>query len=76
MFCLLQVAGYAEIFQGMTPILGLTVTTVISTPQSDDVSIELFDNGVGKKYYHNCHIGFHLTEFMKTVKLIDDPQNF
>ena len=50
MFCLLQVAGYAEIFQGMTPILGLTVTTVISTPQSDDVSIELFDNGVGKKY--------------------------
>ena len=52
MFCLLQVAGYAEIFQGMTPILGLTVTTVISTPQSDDVSIELFDNGVGKQNSH------------------------
>ena len=49
MFCLLQVAGYAEIFQGMTPILGLTVSTVISTPQSDDVSIALFDNGVGKQ---------------------------
>jgi len=41
------VAGYVEIFQALTPILGLTVTTVISTPLSADVSIELYDNGLG-----------------------------
>lgn len=39
-----------EIFQALTPILGLTVTTVISTPLSADVSIELYDNGLGMHY--------------------------
>lgn len=40
---------YVQVSHGFSPVLGASVTAVISPENGDPISLELLDNGAGKK---------------------------
>nr|XP_038038979.1 calcium-activated chloride channel regulator 2-like [Anas platyrhynchos] len=49
----LQIPGIAEVSHGFSPVLGASVTAVISPENGDPISLELLDNGAGSDIVKN-----------------------
>lgn len=43
---------YARVSQGFLPVLGANVTAIIETKEGDQVTLELWDNGIGNRNLH------------------------
>lgn len=41
--------AYAQVGQGLSPVLGANVTAIIEPENGDPIILELFDNGAGNK---------------------------